>query len=188
MKLCIDCNIEKDFCDFPKREDSIDGYRTICKKCFYEKNKKKSIEYLNEYNKNNKEKINSSRRHREKIRRKNDKIYKLQNIIRSSLNKAIKDGGYTKKSRTHEILGCSFDVFKLHIEKQFENWMNWDNHGIYKGEYNETWQLDHIIPISSAKSEEELLKIYHYTNYQPLCSKINLIDKNIKLDYKKMHF
>ena len=56
--------------------------------------------------------------------------------------------------------------------------MNDSNYGVYTGNYNETWQLDHITPISSAMNEEEILKLNHYTNFQPLCSKKNLEKSN----------
>ena len=38
--------------------------------------------------------------------------------------------------------------------------MTWNNYG--------EWELDHIIPISSATTEEEVYKLNHYTNFQPL--------------------
>jgi hypothetical protein len=38
---------------------------------------------------------------------------------------------------------------------------------------NIEWDLDHIIPISSAKTKEDLIKLNHYTNLQPLCSCYN---------------
>ncbi len=57
--------------------------------------------------------------------------------------------------------------------------MNWDNYGFYNTTYNYGWDIDHIIPLSSAKSEEDVIKLCHYTNLQPLCSKIN---REIKRD------
>ena len=54
--------------------------------------------------------------------------------------------------------------------------MNWDNYGNPKDgiyELSKTWDIDHMIPISSAKTEEELIKLNHYTNLQPLCSYVN---------------
>ena len=30
--------------------------------------------------------------------------------------------------------------------------------------------VDHIIPLASTTNEDELLKLNHYTNLQPLCS------------------
>ena len=58
--------------------------------------------------------------------------------------------------------------------------MTYDNYGIYeKDKYNVGWDIDHIIPICSATSEEEVIKLNHYTNLQPLCSKVN---RDIKKD------
>jgi 5-methylcytosine-specific restriction endonuclease McrA len=52
--------------------------------------------------------------------------------------------------------------------------MNWNNQGKYTGKYNETWQYDHIVPISSSMNEDDILRLNHYTNFQPLCSRKNL--------------
>jgi len=41
------------------------------------------------------------------------------------------------------------------------------------GELSYGWDLDHIIPISSAKNEEDVLNLSRFSNFQPLCSKIN---------------
>jgi 5-methylcytosine-specific restriction endonuclease McrA len=54
--------------------------------------------------------------------------------------------------------------------------MNWDNYGNTCGtelKYNCSWDLDHIVPISYAKTEEEIYILNHWSNFQPLCSKIN---------------
>ena len=91
--------------------------------------------------------------------------------------------GSTKTSKTTQILGCSFDEFREHIQSQWLPWMNWDNRGKYNGEYNHGWDLDHIIPISEANTEEELVKLNHYTNFQPLCSKINRDIKKDNLEF-----
>ena len=61
--------------------------------------------------------------------------------------------------------------------------MNWNNRGLYNGELNYGWDIDHIIPVSYAKNEEELLLLNHYTNLQPLCSKINRDIKRNKVNY-----
>ena len=61
--------------------------------------------------------------------------------------------------------------------------MNWENKGKYNGNFNSGWDLDHIIPISSAKNKEEIYKLNHYTNYQPLCSKVNRFIKKDNLNY-----
>ena len=93
--------------------------------------------------------------------------------------RSLKRKGYTKKSHTYEIIGCSYDFLLDYLEAKFENWMNWNNKGLYNGELTYGWDIDHIIPLSSATNEEELIKLNHYTNLQPLCSKIN---RDIKKD------
>jgi hypothetical protein len=155
---------------------------------YYEKNNK---EYHKEYNKewrknnkerikkyyyNNKNKINYDKNQYQKNKRKTNHLFKLSTNIRTLINNLIKTKDYQKNTKTESILGCSFKEFKNHLESQFESWMNWDNYGNPKDgifEFNKTWDIDHIMPIASALNEEEVLKLNHYTNLQPLCSKTN---------------
>ena len=61
--------------------------------------------------------------------------------------------------------------------------MNWDNYGNPKDgiyELNKNWDLDHVIPSSKAKTEEEIIMLNHYKNFQPLCSFHNrFVKRNI---------
>jgi hypothetical protein len=57
--------------------------------------------------------------------------------------------------------------------------MNWDNYGLYNGELNYGWDIDHLIPLASDKTENGITELNHYTNLQPLCSKVN---RDIKRD------
>lgn len=84
---------------------------------------------------------------------------------------AIKRSAFGRKSKgTSEILGESFEVVKKHIERQFQKGMTWENHGVGI----DKWNIDHKIPLSSAKTEQDLLILCHYTNLQPLWAKDNL--------------
>ena len=53
----------------------------------------------------------------------------------------------------------------------------------YNGKLNHGWDIDHIIPISSAESEDDIIKLNHYTNLQPLCSYINRVVKRDKINF-----
>ena len=76
-----------------------------------------------------------------------------------------------------KLLGCSIDEFKKYSESLFKEGMNWENYGKYNGSDNYGWDIDHVIPISSALNEDDFLRLNHYTNLQPLCSRIN---RNLK--------
>lgn len=125
---------------------------------------------------NNKEKVKASKTKHFLKKIHEDPLHKLRCYISSKIRQSLKKNGYTKKSKSFEILGCTYEEFKFHIEKQFEPWMCWDNYGNKNGvatEINMSWDIDHIIPLSSAKNEEDVLKLNHYTNLRPLCSYIN---------------
>lgn len=148
------------------------------------KNRSKFKEYFYNYNKNNSERRLEQRITRKYITKKynylykkhryaTDPMYKLHSNLSRTIHNAFRRFGFKKNSRTHEILGCTFEFFKIYIESKFELCMSWENKGLYNGELNFGWDLDHIIPISSAKTEEDVLRLNHYTNFQPLCSYYN---------------
>ena len=97
-------------------------------------------------------------------------IKDLVTRIRNSIFQGIKNKGYTKDSHTHEILGCSYEQFKQHIERQFTDGMTWEN--------RDRWHLDHIIPISYADTKNLVYKLNHYTNFQPLWAADNIKKSN----------
>jgi hypothetical protein len=119
-----------------------------------------------------------------KLKREANPVYKLTGHLRTMIGSLLKNRGYRKKSKTAKILGCSFYEFKAHIETQFLPWMDWQNHGKYNKQLNFGWDLDHIIPMASAKTEEDVIRLNHYTNFQPLCSYVNRMVKRDKLDFK----
>ena len=103
-----------------------------------------------------------------------DPVFKAKHLSRDIVHKTFKKNGYKKDSTTEQLLGCTFEEFKNHIESQFEPWMNWSNHGgKTPTTINESWDIDHIIPVSSATSIEDVKRLSHYTNLQPLCSYTN---------------
>lgn len=134
--------------------------------------------YTKKYNKlyriKNKDKLLYDYREKKKT----NSLFKLKENIRSLISIYFKKKGFKKNSKTAQILGCSYEKFKLHLEKQFEPWMNWQNHGKYNPAGEKTWQLDHIIPVSKATSIEELTKLNHYSNFQPLESGENNAKSN----------
>ena len=101
-----------------------------------------------------------------KKRMRENPLAKLSCILRTAIWKSIKQASFSKKSKTEKILGCSFLDLQVHLQNKFVNGMNWNNHG--------KWHIDHIIPLSLAKTEEDIIKLNHYTNLQPLWAIDNL--------------
>lgn len=152
------------------------------RKEYRQKNKDKRIEYIKKYIEENYDKYIESQKRYKKKRLQSDPLFKLTDNIRVLVFNSFTVKNRRKKSKTTDILGCTFEEFKQHIESQFEPWMNWNNRGgrDVMGP-NMTWDIDHIIPVSSAITEEELIKLNHYTNFQPLCSYQNRFIKKNKI-------
>jgi hypothetical protein len=165
------------------REKNREYFREYHKK-YVADNFEKISEYHKKYENENKIELNKKNVIRKKNRYINDSDYRIKINIRNLIVKSFKRNGYTKKSKTYDIIGCSFEEFKIHLESMFSEWMNWGNKGMYNGEFNCGWDIDHIIPISSAKTEEDIIRLNHYTNIQPLCSKINRDIKKDRLEYE----
>lgn len=183
---CKDCKIDKNETEFYKHRN---GYKTRCKVCYnlmcseYRSNNKDKKKLWQKENRWKYKHLDKKSRTKYRLDRKNDENFIIKEKIRSLIKDAFRRQGYDKTSRTQEILGCSYEEFKIYLESKFEPWMNWENKGLYNGSFNYGWDIDHIIPISSATNEEELIKLNHYTNLQPLCSKVNRDIKKDKIEW-----
>lgn len=142
-----------------KQKQQIDKIR-------YQNNRLKLLEQTKDYYKNNKEKYNKNTTNYQKNRRKIDINYKLKVYLRSRLRLALK--GNAKKGKTLELLGCSIQQLRKHLEKQFKVDMTWSNYGL--------WHIDHIRPCASFNLQDptEQARCFNYTNLQPLWAKDNL--------------
>ena len=65
---------------------------------------------------------------------------------------------------TLELLGCSIEEFKSHLESQFKDGMSWDNRGYYG------WHIDHIIPCASfdLSNPAHQRACFNWRNLQPM--------------------
>lgn len=146
--VCTCCGVEyianSDF--FQRSTRSQTGFCSICKPC--QKNK----------NRENRNKINERRREY----RKNNVQARISNNIRSRIRTALRDGAKTIKSQ--ELLGCSFEYFKLYLESLFLEGMSWDL--FMAGKIH----IDHIRPCASFDMTkiDQQRECFHYTNIQPM--------------------
>ena len=191
----------------PCKNLSSKAYHTLNpenRKIYNEKFKTTNPEYYSNYITQNQESIkkhglkwyNNNKEHvknKSKIWRDNNKDYflnyynsrieydpkfKLTHDIRALIYggfKRVCDGTYKKGKKTESILDCTLKEFTQHLQSLFTEGMTLKNHG--------EWEIDHIIPISSAKNEEEIYKLNHYTNFQPLWKEDNRKKSNKMLGY-----
>jgi len=194
MKVCSKCNLEKELIDFNKsklNKDNLRGYCKICQskldKLYREKNKEKLKEYSKKHYKINKVKIYEQKKEYRKANveyfkkyqkeysknRKNiDHLYRFRSNTRSLISNSFKRGvnQFSKNAKTETILGCTIQEFVIYISSKFLKGMNLNNYG--------EWHLDHIKPISLAESQEEIIILNHYTNFQPLWAEDNIKKSN----------
>jgi hypothetical protein len=199
-KKCNECSIEKNIYDFHKWKYGPDGYRRNCKECrkketkkYYENNSEKIKSTVSKYRKKNPEKVKEIKKkiyernkdnilkvnktyrennrkklnEHQRIKKSKDPIYKLRHNMNARIKIFLNSKNIQKHNKTFEIIGCSPKELKEHIEKQFTDGMCWDKLGKHI-------HIDHIIPLSSAKNEEEIYKLCHYSNLQPLWALDNI--------------
>ena len=199
-KICSKCQEEKEVCEFNKKSVSNKGvqyYKSRCKICqsedekikrdkntekykiWYDKSREERNKWRSEYYQKNKEiilnrnknYIESTRINRRK-KYSEDKLFKIRHILSSRMRDLLKIKSLHKQQTFNKVLGCTIVFLKEYLEQQFINGMSWDNHGLYG------WHIDHIIPLSSATTKEEIYKLCHYTNLQPLWAEDNLRKSN----------
>jgi len=167
-------------------------------KLYFKKNKESMLEYGKEYRVKNKEKLSEERKEyyelnkerickRESKRRKskagrekrriyakkilnNNPLVRLKQNIRCTINQSFKNKGFVKEKNYLEILQCDFDFLNEWLNNQASNG---NTYGIGNV------QIDHVIPISLAITEEETALLNHYSNLQLLTKEENQSKSNL---------
>jgi hypothetical protein len=180
----------------------------MCSSCFKKKKSEQDRQYREankeekslkdkEYQKNNKDKIAKNKR-AYYLKNKNqflargiisnrkarlDPCRRIRDCISASISKCIKKN---RKSLT-KYVPYTMQELKEHLEKQFEPWMNWNNHGVYNldtwkddNQSTWTWNIDHIKPHSTfhytSMEDQEFKDCWALNNLRPYSAKQNIID------------
>src|ERR1035437_1660461 len=126
-----------------------------------------------------------------------DPKFRIRNLISSKIAKQLKLSGSCKSGKSClYYIPYTIQELKQHLEKQFEPWMNWNNHGKYnKDTWNDNdsstwkWQLDHIIPQSNlpytSMEDNNFKKCWSLENLRPYSAKQNQLDGSTKIRHKK---
>jgi hypothetical protein len=161
-KPCTTCKVEKPLSEFHKNKGRKDGYGYQCKTCKAAERKTrrplenalKRKQYWSNIEKERERLKLSQQKHKSKPSR----VFRARftNVAKHSIYRC----GQTKQLSSEVIIGLSPNAFKRYIEKQFKPGMSWDNYG--------EWHIDHIIPLSIARSEIAAIRLNNYTNLRPL--------------------
>ena len=176
------------------------------RKQYYENNKERISKRNKEYSKSHRDKINKKRRqnveadyeryqkmwhdyyeshkkqHSENGRkwvnkqRKENPLFRLKSNVRSMIGHSFHRTGWFKKALSEEIIGMNIDEFVLYLLQTYKDFYG------YEWDRKEKVHIDHIIPISTAKNEEDVISLCHYTNLRLLKASDNM-SKSDKLDW-----
>ena len=146
-------------------------------KAYRDKNKEKVFESKRVYRQKNAAKIKLAKQkygveNREKISKNiakrcaNNPLVRMANSMRRSIRRYL-DAGQKGEMSSFEIIGCSKDDLRKHLESKFRDGMTWQNYGKH-------WHIDHIVPLISSKSVDEIKRLCHWTNLQPLTAFENI--------------
>jgi hypothetical protein len=171
-KICTICKLELPAKDFKIRNASFDKLAPHCRICdsqkyqkYYEENKESIVKRTTEYaqdpkNYNN---IRQKSRIRQAKRLKNDPQYRISRAARCRINSILHSYNLKDSTSSRELLGCSGEELRNHLESQFKPRMTWKNYGSY-------WHMDHIIPVNrfDLTNTGEKMKAFNYKNLRPL--------------------
>jgi hypothetical protein len=127
-----------------------------------------------EYKKLKKEEIKIKNKIYVKNRRKIDLNYKMMSNLRCRVYSIIKKQKTIKTKKSLDLIGCSLEYLKKHLENQFQDGMSWENYGKFG------WHIDHIKPCSSfdLTDPNQQKECFNYKNLQPLWWYDNLAKSN----------
>jgi hypothetical protein len=205
LKKCTKCNEILPIHEFHNNKGTLLGLQNQCKKCKFTMDKnyrenppkgresflERQKESYQKYKNNSPEKYNlflekrrGTRDYSQEYQRTiSNEMLNAKYSIRHCIISSLKIRNITKSKlvmKTEDILGCKFEVFKEYLESQFEEGMNWLNHG--------KWHIDHKVPLYVGVTNDEIVKLNHYSNFQPLWATENMSkSKKMLEEHKNLH-
>jgi hypothetical protein len=169
--ICKRCNIDKDVDNFYRKKKYKLGFDPWCKECC----KQSTIEYYNNHKEEESQKhkkhykLNAIARKQQvytykRNRMATDSAYKLRQDISALVGRVLRDRGYTKKSKTFDMLRCTHEELLRYLGPKPEGCVH----------------LDHMCPCSQAQNEAELIKLQHHVNLRWLAADDNLKKSDVR--------
>jgi hypothetical protein len=155
-KLCKGCQRWLEPTQFPSDVYAWDSRGRTCKECDCKRQKG--------YRRTTPASVKNARSRK---RYDNNIQYRLRQNLHNRLYWALK--GTVKSLTTMELLGCSIEQFKQHLETKFQAGMTWNNHS------PNGWHIGHIRDCCSfdLTDEAQQQKCFHFSNLEPQWSMEN---------------
>lgn len=100
-------------------------------------------------------------RQRERLRGLRDPTYRMYRNVLRRTGLALRG-----RSSPAEALGCGHLELRDHMASRLRDGMLWERY--------RQWEVDHVRPLSAARSLSELIELCHFSNLQPLWRSENL--------------
>lgn len=134
---------------------------------YNKKHREEKVKYLRAYYRKNKERLTKQNYERQRARLATDSLYKLKQQMSLLTWRAFDGHGQVRRARVEKILGCSPEDLTAHLK---QTWAD---------RYGEEWtgqpcHIDHITPLHTARTPEDVYKLCHYANLQLLTPEDNM--------------
>lgn len=136
---------------------------------FYHANPEKAREMKKRWLSNNKDSVAKYEAEYTKRRYHSDPLYKFQCHLRNTINQSFSRYETYKPRKNKEVIGITSLELRDYLLRTFE-----ETYG-YAWDQVEPVHIDHIIPLATAKTEEDIVRLCHYTNLRLLKARDNLI-------------
>jgi hypothetical protein len=172
---------------FGKKIDKKWGINYYCKmkRCYICQEEKEKSEFYIDNSQWDKlcSKCKKCQNIRKEEKRSSIPVLKLIENLKRRIRQMVSQYEFDKTNLSNEMLGIDRDGLQLYFEKRFRDGMTWDNYGTH-------WVVDHILPMDSVKTYEDLVRLSHYSNLQPLLKKENMSKgkKFVAESYIKQYF
>ena len=143
-------------------------------------------EYKQKWREENRERVRESKRNWEKEKYHTDPCYKLRTLTSKMVRQSLKEGK-GGESMLPYVDWNSYKELKEHLESQFEDWMTWENHGVWHPT-EKRWHIDHIKPQSvllegvTSMDDPKFRECWALENLRPLEAMENILKTNKLLD------
>lgn len=128
---------------------------------------------MRQYNQDNAERLRAYQLNYNNERSKTDPVFKRKMNLGNKLRAAIRYGGYSERSCLYNIIGIPYEDLKIYLENTFYGNMNWEDRA--------SFQIDHIIALSTATTVEEIDNLFFWKNMRGLTPADNRKKRNYQI-------